>query len=253
MHFAAHALVGESMQNPTKYFRNNVSNGINLLDASVENRVRKVIFSSTCATYGIPETLPITEGTPQIPVNPYGESKLIMERILKWYHQIHGMEFTALRYFNAAGASAHFGEHHRIETHLVPNLLFVALGNKAHAEIYGTDYATPDGTCVRDYVHVADISRAHELALRSDVHGCFNLGTGIGFSVREVHRVCEEISGRKIHIIEKTRRSGDPARLVATATLANAKLGWIPQFTRLDKIVETAWNWHLRYPQGYSD
>src|ERR1700726_4827544 len=180
MHFAANALVGESMQNPSKYFRNNVANGLNLLDAMVAAGVRKIIFSSTCAIFGPPEKLPIDETTPKQPINPYGESKLAFEKILRWYDQIHGVRFVSLRYFNAAGASANFGEDHRCETHLIPNVLKVALGEKANVEIFGTDYETPDGTCIRDYIHIIDLARAHMLALGSSKSEFYNLGTGGG-------------------------------------------------------------------------
>src|SRR5437867_4293349 len=186
MHFAANALVGESMQNPSKYFRNNVANGLNLLDGMINVGVGKIVFSSTCAIFGPPERVPIDETLPQRPINPYGESKLIFEKILRWYDEIHELRFVSLRYFNAAGATQKFGEDHRLETHLIPNVLKVALGQKAHVEIFGTDYDTPDGTCIRDYIHILDLSRAHLLALHSEKSGFYNLGTGGGSSVREV-------------------------------------------------------------------
>src|SRR5437870_9220499 len=186
IHFAAHALVGESMTNPGKYFRNNVASGLELLEASAQNGVKKFVFSSTCATYGPPDRVPMTEDLPQRPINPYGESKLMFEKMLQWYHQIHGLEFVAFRYFNAAGASERFGEHHRIETHLIPNLLKVALGQAPHCEIFGADYETPDGTCIRDYVHIIDLARAHVLAMEPGKQGTYNLGNGEGYSVREV-------------------------------------------------------------------
>lgn len=185
IHFAANALVGESMTNPSKYFRNNVAAGINLLDAAVHAGVRRFVFSSTCATYGPPDRVPMDESLPQRPINPYGDSKLMFERILQWYREIHGLDFVAFRYFNAAGASQRFGEHHRIETHLIPNVLQVALGQKSHCEIFGTDYPTPDGTCIRDYIHIADLAQAHILALQPGPTGFFNLGNGEGFSVRQ--------------------------------------------------------------------
>src|ERR1700732_281101 len=192
MHFAANALVGESMQNPSKYFRNNVANGLNLLDAMVVAGVRKIIFSSTCAIFGPPEKLPIDETTPKQPINPYGESKLAFEKILRWYDQIHGVTFVSLRYFNAAGASAKFGEDHRIETHLIPNVLKVALGEKPSVEIFGTDYDTPDGTCIRDYIHIIDLAQAHMLALAASKSAFYNLGTGGGASVRQVIDSCRK-------------------------------------------------------------
>ncbi len=253
VHFAAHALVGESMTNPAKYFRNNVVDALNLLEACVACGVKKFVFSSTCATYGPPERVPITEDTPQRPINPYGESKLMFEKMLLWFQQIHGLEFVAFRYFNAAGASERFGEHHRIETHIIPNVLKVALGQSAQCEIYGTDYPTPDGTCIRDYIHIADLAQAHILALAPGKQGFFNLGNGEGYSVREVIRACEKISGKKITAVEKPRRPGDPPRLVAAADKAFKELGWKPRFPKLEEIVGTAWRWHQRNPRGYSD
>ena len=253
IHFAAHALVGESMQNPGKYFRNNVANGLNLLDAAVAGRVRKFVFSSTCATYGVPEKMPMDESLPQRPVNPYGESKLMFEKMLLWYQQLHGLEFVAFRYFNAAGASRKFGEHHRIETHLIPNVLKVALGQKPQCEIFGTDYPTPDGTCIRDYIHIVDLAQAHILALTPGRAGFFNLGNGAGYSVREVIQACERISGQPIKAVEQPRRAGDPPRLVAAADKALAELNWRPKFPQLDDIVATAWDWHKRHPLGYRD
>ncbi|PAW83878.1 MAG: UDP-glucose 4-epimerase GalE [Pedosphaera sp. Tous-C6FEB] len=253
IHFAAHALVGESMQNPGKYFRNNVAHGLNLLDAAVAARVRKFVFSSTCATYGVPEKMPMDESLPQRPVNPYGESKLMFEKMLLWYQQLHGLEFVAFRYFNAAGASRQFGEHHRVETHLIPNVLKVALGQKEQCDIFGTDYPTPDGTCIRDYIHIVDLAQAHILALAPGKAGFFNLGNGSGYSVREVIQTCERISGRTIRTVEQPRRAGDPPRLVAAANKALQELGWQPRYPQLQDIVATAWDWHLRHPEGYPD
>ena len=253
MHFAANALVGESMENPSKYFRNNVSSGVNLLDAMVENGVKKFVFSSTCATFGVPERMPIDESLPQRPINPYGESKLMFEKILRWYDEIHGLRFTALRYFNAAGASEKFGEDHRIETHLIPNILKVALGQKDHVEIYGTDYETPDGTCIRDYIHILDLAQAHILALGSPKSDFYNLGTGGGTSVREVIETCKKVTGRDIKAIEKPRRAGDPPRLIAASEKIRAELGWQPQFQNILPIVESAWAWHVKNPNGYGD
>ena len=253
LHFAAHALVSESMANPGKYFRNNVASGLILLDAAVAAGVKKIVFSSTCATYGLPERVPMTEELPQRPVNPYGESKLMFERMLHWYQQIHGLEFVAFRYFNAAGASGQFGEHHRVETHLIPNVLKVALGQAAQCEIYGTDYPTPDGTCIRDYIHVVDLAQAHMLALPPGRQGFYNLGNGEGYSVREVIRTCEHISGKTIPTVEKPRRAGDPPRLVAAAGKAFHELGWRPKFPSLEVIVASAWKWHTSHPGGYAD
>ena len=253
LHFAAHALVGESMTNPQKYFHNNVVNGLKLADAAVACGVKKFVFSSTCATYGPPDKIPMTEDLPQRPINPYGESKLMFEKILSWYQQIHGLDFIAFRYFNAAGASEKFGEHHRIETHLIPNVLAVALGQKPHVEIFGTDYPTPDGTCIRDYIHIADLAQAHMLGLAPGKSGFYNLGNGDGYSVREVIAACEKISGKKIPAIEKPRRPGDPPRLVAAADKAKRELGWQPRFPKLDDIVASAWRWHQKHPRGYPD
>ncbi len=253
LHFAASALVGESMANPGKYFQNNVVNGLALLNAAVAAGVRKFVFSSTCATYGPPEKVPMTEELPQRPINPYGESKLMFERMLHWYHEIHGLEFVAFRYFNAAGASEQFGEHHRTETHLIPNVLKVPLGQAKQCEIYGTDYPTPDGTCIRDYIHVVDLAQAHILALAPGKQGFYNLGNGDGYSVRQVIQTCEQVTGCRIPAVEKPRRPGDPPRLVASAEKAMRELGWKPKFPRLQEMVATAWAWHRKHPQGYPD
>ena len=253
MHFAASALVGESMQNPSKYFRNNIGNGVNLLDAMMAADVKRLVFSSTCATFGPPERVPIDEMQPQCPINPYGESKLAFEKILRWYDEIHGLKFVSLRYFNAAGASENFGEDHRHETHLIPNVLKVALGKKSAVEIYGTDYETPDGTCIRDYIHIVDLAQAHILALESPKSEFYNLGTGGGSSVREVIDSCRKVTGRKIDIVEKPRRPGDPPRLIAVSEKIQRELGWRPQFQRLDAIIESAWKWHQKFPDGYGD
>jgi UDP-glucose 4-epimerase len=253
MHFAANALVGESMQNPSKYFRNNVANGLNLLDATVETGVKRFVFSSTCAIFGPPDRLPIDESLPARPINPYGESKLAFEKVLKWFDQIHGLRFVSLRYFNAAGASEKYGEHHRIETHLIPNVLKVALGEKERVEIFGTDYDTPDGTCIRDYIHIVDLARAHILALGSSKSEFYNLGTGGGSSVREVIDAARKITGRKIDVVEKPRRPGDPPRLIASSEKINRELGWKPQFQNLETIIESAWKWHQKFPRGYED
>ena len=253
MHFAANALVGESMSNPSKYFRNNVYGGINLLDAMVAAGVKKFVFSSTCATFGPPERLPIDETLPQRPINPYGESKLMFEKVLRWYDEIHGLRFVALRYFNAAGATEKYGEDHRIETHLIPNVLKVALGQKEHVEIYGTDYATPDGTCIRDYIHIVDLAQAHILALGVESSGFYNLGTGGGTSVREVIAACEKVTGKAIAVVEKPRRAGDPPLLIAGSDKIKKELGWTPKYQAIDKIVESAWAWHVKNPGGYGD
>jgi UDP-glucose 4-epimerase len=253
LHFAASALVGESMTDPGKYFHNNVANGLRLLEATVKAGIKKFVFSSTCATYGPPDRVPMTEDLPQRPINPYGESKLMFEKMLIWYQQLKGLEFVAFRYFNAAGASARFGEHHRIETHLIPNVLKVPLGQSRQCEIYGTDYPTPDGTCIRDYIHIIDLAQAHIRALEPGKQGFYNLGNGDGYSVRQVIETCEELSGKKIPAIEKPRRPGDPPKLVASAQKAIQELGWKPQFPHLKDIVSTAWAWHKKHPTGYPD
>ena len=253
IHFAASALVGESMTHPSKYFRNNVANGLNLLEAAVEAGVKKLVFSSTCATYGPPDSIPITEDLPQRPINPYGESKLMFERILQWWRQIHGLEFVAFRYFNAAGATRRFGEHHRVETHLIPNVLKVPLGLAAHCEVFGDDYPTSDGTCVRDYIHTIDLAAAHIAALTPGKAGFFNLGNGAGYSVREVIETCEKVCGRSIPVVMKPRRAGDPPTLIASAEKAARELGWKPKLSGLDQIIASAWQWHLEHPTGYPD
>ena len=253
MHFAASALVSESMRDPSKYFRNNISSGLNLLDAMVAAHVERIVFSSTCAIFGPPERLPIGETAPTSPINPYGESKLAFEKILRWYDEIHGLKFVSLRYFNAAGATANFGEDHRLETHLIPNVLKVALGQKPQVEIFGTDYETPDGTCIRDYIHIVDLARAHVLALGAAGSEFYNLGSGGGASVREVIAACRKITGKKIDTVEKPRRPGDPPRLIASSEKIKRELGWQPQFQSLDAIIESAWKWHHKLPHGYRD
>jgi UDP-glucose 4-epimerase len=253
MHFAANALVGESMQNPSKYFRNNIANGLNLLDAMIAAGVRRIVFSSTCAIFGPPDRLPIDETATPRPISPYGESKLAFEKILRWYGEIYGVKFVCLRYFNAAGATEKFGEDHRPETHLIPAVLKVALGQKPNVEIYGTDYDTPDGTCIRDYIHILDLACAHILALGAATSGFYNLGTGGGSSVREVIAACRKITGRKIDTIEKPRRPGDPARLIASSEKIKNELGWRPEFQSLDAIIDSAWKWHQKFPRGYEE
>jgi UDP-glucose 4-epimerase len=253
MHFAANALVGESMTNPSKYFRNNVASGINLVDAAVEAGVKKFIFSSTCATYGTPEKVPIDERLPQKPINPYGLSKLMFEQILHWYDRIYGLVHVNLRYFNAAGASERYGEDHRIETHLIPNIIKVALGQREKAEIFGDRYPTPDGTCIRDYIHILDLAQAHMLALNSEKSDNYNLGCGEGFSVRQVIEIVQKVSGVPIPVTVKPPRAGDPPRLVSGSHKIMTQLGWKPKFPRLQPIIESAWAWHQKYPNGYGD
>jgi UDP-glucose-4-epimerase GalE len=252
IHFAAYAYVGESVINPRKYFHNNVVCTLNLLDAMVDVGVREIVFSSTCATYGVPREVPISEDHPQSPVNPYGESKLAVEKILHWYGGAYGMRFAALRYFNAAGADpdGEIGEDHDPETHLIPLAIAAASGERSDLEIYGTDYPTPDGTAIRDYIHVADLAEAHWLALQClAARGGnlrLNLGTGRGHSVREVIAAVEKISGRKVPAREVDRRPGDPPVLVADAREAVAVLGWRPQYPELETIVAHAVRWHGR-------
>src|ERR1039457_5891492 len=253
LHFAAFALVGESMTNPKKYVHNNFVNALKLADAAVECGVKKFVFSSTCATYGPPDRVPMTEDLPQRPINPYGESKLMFEKMLLWYQRAYGLEFIAFRYFNAAGASARFGEHHRIESHLIPNVLQVALGRKPHCEIYGTDYPTPDGTCIRDYIHILDLAQAHLLGLAPGRRGFYNPGNGDGHLGGGGYRPCGKGGGKNIHTLSKPRRPGDPPRLVAAADRAVHELGWKPKYPKLEDIVATAWAWHQRHPNGYPD
>jgi len=253
MHFAANALVGESMTNPSKYFRNNVASGLNLLDAAVEAGVKKFIFSSTCATYGTPEKIPMDERLHQKPINPYGQSKLMFEQILNWYDRIHGLVYVNLRYFNAAGASVRFGEDHRIETHLIPNVLQVALGKKEKAEIFGEHYATPDGTCIRDFIHIHDLASAHMLALGRETSASYNLGSGEGFSVRQVIDIARKVTGTPIPAVVREARPGDPPRLVASSHKITSELGWRPKYPRLQPIIESAWAWHQKHPDGYGD
>jgi UDP-glucose-4-epimerase GalE len=250
IHFAAHAYVGDSMRNPRQYFRNNVVNTLNLLDAMVEVKVEQIVFSSSCATYGIPQGIPISESHHQFPVSPYGESKLFAERALHWYAYAYGLRWMALRYFNAAGADpdGEIGEEHDPEPHLIPRVIQAALGQIPCVEIYGTDYPTPDGTAIRDYVHVTDLAEAHCLALShilGDGNSTFlNLGTGAGHSVREVIGAVERVSGCRISVREAGRRPGDPPELVADPAKAKQLLGWQPQHSTLDAIVQTAWSWH---------
>ncbi len=251
IHFAAFSLVGESMEKPGKYFDNNVGAGIALLETAVACGVRKIVFSSTAATYGMPESVPISESAPTVPINPYGESKLIFERILAWYQRIHGLAYTALRYFNAAGATAQFGEDHQPETHLIPLVLQVALGQRPEIRLFGDDYDTPDGTCIRDYIHVVDLAQAHLLALEGDCLGSFNLGSGTGYSVRQIVDVARQVTGRQIPIALAARRPGDPPRLISDSSAARRHLGWRPQLDDIGAIVADAWRWKTAHPNGY--
>lgn len=252
MHFAAYAYVGESVLNPGKYYRNNVVGSLNLLDAMREAGIDTMVFSSTCATYGMPVQLPITEEHAQQPINPYGASKLMIERMLHDFGVAHGLRSTSLRYFNAAGADmdGELGEDHEPETHLIPLVLRAAAGLAPAITVYGDDYATPDGTCIRDYVHVADLADAHVLALQALLRGqsgaAYNLGNGQGFSVREVIEVARQVTGRPIAVERGARRAGDPPQLVGDATRIRKDLGWTPRFDDLSDIVGSAWRWQQR-------
>ncbi len=251
IHFAAEALVGESMSDPSKFFRNNVCCGINLLDAMVAGGVKKIVFSSSAATYGEPASVPVREDAPTAPTNPYGESKLTFEKILRWYKQIHGIAYVSLRYFNAAGATESLGEDHSPETHLIPLVLEAALGGRPSVKIYGQDYQTPDGTCVRDFVHVLDLAAVHILAMKDTNSTIYNVGTGQGHSVKEVIAAAERVTGKKIPIEVTARRPGDPARLVADGSKIQGELDWRPRHSDLEGILESAWNWHRDHPNGY--
>ena len=255
MHFASHTLVGESMQNPFLYIGDNVTNGLNLLQAAVQHDVRRFILSSTANLFDQPEHMPIAETERIVPGSPYGESKFILERLLHWMDRIYGLRFAALRYFNACGASAERGEDHHPELHLIPIILEVARGKREKVTIFGDDYPTPDGTCVRDYVHVLDLAQAHILALYALDRGSrtYNLGNGTGFSVKEVVETVRQVTGRPIPVEIGPRRPGDPAVLVASSEAIRRDLGWNPQHTRIDSIVESAWRWHLAHPDGYGD
>jgi UDP-glucose-4-epimerase GalE len=258
MHFAAYAYVGESVADPAMYYRNNLGGTLSLLDAMREAGVDKIVFSSTCATYGTPDSVPIRETTPQLPVNPYGETKLAIERALRWYGEAYGLRSVSLRYFNAAGADpdGEIGELHEPETHLVPLVLQTALGQRAQIDIYGTDYPTPDGTAIRDYIHVEDLGVAHLLALdqvREGEHRIFNLGNGAGFSVREVIDAAREVTGRSIAVRECPRRRGDPPRLVAASDKIRRELGWEARKPELRTMIADAWEWMQAHPQGYAD
>ncbi|MFN8632263.1 MAG: UDP-glucose 4-epimerase GalE [Chloroflexota bacterium] len=252
LHFAAYAYVGESVTKPAKYWRNNVASGIELLDAMRANGVSKIVFSSTCATYGYPDSVPVTEDEPKKPESPYGESKLTFERVLASYAHAYDLRSVSLRYFNAAGArpDGTLGEDHEPETHLIPLVLRVAAGRAPSIKVFGTDYPTPDGTCIRDYIHVDDLASAHILALGAmDAPGAcraFNLGTGNGYSVREIVEACRRVTGREIPVEEVARRPGDPAALYADNSLIRRELGWSPEYIEVEQIVATAWQWHAR-------
>lgn len=251
MHFAAYALVPESMEKPEIYFRNNVSGGINLAEAMLKVGVGKIVFSSTCATYGQPDKVPITEDEAQKPQNPYGASKLQFEQILDWYRELHDMQTVFLRYFNACGATTQFGEDHDPETHIIPIVLQVALGKREKVLIFGDDYETPDGTCLRDYIHIVDLAQAHILALTSDHSGAFNLGNGTGYSVKDVIETARRVTGHPIPAELAGRRPGDPPRLIAAPDKARTTLRWKSEFDNLETIIRSAWDWHREHPDGY--
>ena len=252
MHFAAFSLVGESVQNPLKYYRNNMAATAELLDSMIRHNVKRFIFSSTAAVYGEPVDIPITETHPCTPTNPYGKSKIAVEGMLNDCDSAHGLKYISLRYFNAAGAdkSGKIGERHRNETHLIPLVLEVAAGRREHIKIFGADYPTPDGTCIRDYIHVSDLSGAHLLALNALLSGgdsaVYNLGNNKGYSVREVIELARKVTGKPILAIEADKRPGDPAVLIASSDKIKEKLGWKPQYEDLETIIETAWKWHQK-------
>jgi len=255
MHFASHTLVGESVAQPFKYLGDNVVNGLNLLRSAVAHDVRRFILSSTANLFDQPARIPITEDEQIVPGSPYGESKFILERVLYWLDRTHGLRYAALRYFNAAGATAERGEDHKPETHLIPLVLQVALGQRAQIEIYGTDYPTRDGTCVRDYIHVLDLAQAHILALRALEGGSrvYNLGNGRGYTVREVIETARQVTGHPIPAVDGPRRPGDPPELVASSAKIRQELNWQPRFPDLRDIVHSAWEWHKAHPQGYGE
>jgi len=259
IHFAAFSLVGESMRTPERYFRNNSAAGLTLLEAMLAHKVPYLVFSSTAATYGEPKYTPIDENHPQNPTNPYGESKRIMEGMLKWCDSAHGLKYAALRYFNVAGAcrDGSIGEDHRPETHLIPLVLATALGKRESLSLYGTDYPTKDGTCIRDYIHVEDLVNAHSLALDylrgGNPSAAFNLGNGQGFSNLEIIEAARQVTKAPIPVRAEGRRPGDPAVLVASSKKAMEVLGWQPKFTRMDDIISSAWKWHTAHPEGYDE
>jgi UDP-glucose 4-epimerase len=258
VHMAADSLVGESMTNPAKYFRNNVVNSQNLVDAMLAAGVQRLVFSSTAAVYGEPETVPITEDLPLAPTNVYGETKLAFERMLGWYDRISDLRWIALRYFNAAGATDAHGEDHNPESHLIPIVLQVPLGKRESVQLFGTDYPTEDGTCIRDYIHVADLADAHIKALEALApqtaavpSGAYNLGNGTGYSNRQVIEACRRVTGDAIPVVEAPRRPGDPAALVASSERIRRDLGWTPRYPEIEQIVDSAWRWHRQHPSGY--
>jgi UDP-glucose 4-epimerase len=254
MHFAAFAEVGESMLHPAKYFRNNTCSTLALLEACLSHDVSKFVFSSSAAVFGVPESTPIAETAPKLPVNPYGQSKLQTEIMLDWFHRIHGLRYAVLRYFNAAGAWDGHGEHHVPETHLLPNVLRAAIDSGSPVPIFGTDYPTPDGTCVRDFIHIYDLAEAHLAVLHAlDSFGrcIYNLGSSTGSSVRQVISAATRICGAQVPFQECARRPGDPPVLVASSEKIRRELGWTPKFASLEEVLRTAWDWHAAHPRGY--
>lgn len=257
IHFAANSLVGESMVKPLKYYDNNICGTKVLLESMVAHNINRIVFSSTAATYGEPIHTPILENDPTNPTNCYGETKRAMERMFYWTEQAHGMKYVSLRYFNACGAhiSGKIGEAHNPESHLIPIILQTANGTRDHISVFGTDYDTPDGTCIRDYIHVTDLAQAHILAVEYLINGgesdIFNLGNGVGFSVKEVIETAKKVTGKEIKVVEENRRAGDPAVLIASSEKAKKVLGWNPQYNELSTIIETAWKWHSTHPNGY--
>lgn len=257
IHFAANSLVGESMTNPLKYYDNNLCGTKVLLESLVDHNIKNIVFSSTAATYGEPKHTPILEDDPTNPTNCYGETKKAMERMFYWTQQAYGLKYVSLRYFNACGAhiSGKIGEAHNPETHLIPIILQAANGTRDHISIFGTDYNTPDGTCIRDYIHVTDLAQAHILAVEYLLNGgesnIFNLGNGVGFSVREVIETAKKVTGKDIKVVEEDRRAGDPAILIASSDKAKNILGWKPEYDDLSTIIETAWKWHSTHLNGY--
>jgi UDP-glucose 4-epimerase len=259
LHFAAFIEAGESMKTPETFFRNNTANALTLLETMLEFKVPRLVFSSTAALYGNPQRTPIQEDDPLKPTNAYGESKLLVEQMLTWFHRIHGFSYASLRYFNVAGATGELGEDHRPETHLIPLVLQVASGKRESIAIYGTDYDTPDGTCVRDYIHVSDLARAHVRALEALGKSAaprqliFNLGNGQGFSVREVIEAVRRVTRHPVPAVELARRPGDPAILVASSEKVQKELDWKPAHTNLEQIIQSAWEWRNRHAKGYAD
>ncbi|SDD16008.1 UDP-glucose 4-epimerase [Paenibacillus sp. UNCCL117] len=257
IHFAANSLVGESMKDPGKYYHNNVYGTLCLLEVMNEHNIKRIVFSSTAATYGEPENVPILETDRTLPTNAYGETKLAMEKMMKWFDTAHGIKYVSLRYFNAAGAreGGGIGEDHSPETHLIPIILQVALGQRPHISVFGDDYETPDGTCIRDYIHVTDLADAHILAVQKLREGSesriYNLGNGKGFSVKEVIDIARQVTGHPIPAVVEARRAGDPASLVASSERARTELGWAPQRDSLERIIASAWAWHQACPDGY--